>query len=268
MVGSGDHLNIRTPMQWTDGANAGFTTGSPWNYIQYNYAQYNVEDEDADPGSLLEWYKTLIHARNASPALRRGTHEPLATSDSRVLAFVREHETQRVLVMVNTSSSSVGSVTLTGSALSLEPGEHTLNDLLDPGDTLDVTVTPSYTIEGVSLSGHETAVYEFADSSGVDPGDDDEPQTGLLLRPSFPNPFGPMTTISYALPADSHVRLGVYDVAGREVALLENGVRSEGPHEFRWDGTEADGEPLATGVYFVRLAAGGEVRNSKVVLVR
>ena len=57
MVGSGAHENIRTPMQWTAGTQAGFTTGTPWQAVNANYTQYNVAVEEADAGSLLNWYK-------------------------------------------------------------------------------------------------------------------------------------------------------------------------------------------------------------------
>jgi hypothetical protein len=268
MIGSGDHLNIRTPMQWTDGANAGFTTGTPWNYISWNYMQYNVAVEELDPGSLLNWYKRLIHVRNQTPALRRGTHDPLASSASSVLAFVRSHEGQTVLCMANTSSSPRNGITLTGSAGSLVPGEYTLINLLDAGDTFDITVSPAYEIVGLSLAGHEVAIYVFAVTNGVDPGDDDVPDTGLRLGQSYPNPFSPSTTILYSLPARSHVRLGIYDVAGREVAVIQDGVQPVGPHEVRWDGADRGGLPLSAGVYFVRLDAGGEARMSKMLLVR
>ncbi len=268
MIGSGDHLNIRTPMQWTDGTNAGFTTGTPWNYINGNYAQYNVAVEELDTGSLLNWYKRLIHARSQTPALRRGTHDPLASSASSALAFVRNHEGQTVLCMANTSSDALGSITLTGSAGSLVPGEYTLINLLDAGDTFDITVSPAYEITGLSLAGHEVAIYMFAVANGVDPGDDDLPDTSLQLGQSYPNPFSPSTTIRYSLPARSHVRLGIYDVAGREVSVIQDGVQPVGPHEVRWDGADRKGLPLSAGVYFVRLDAGGETRTSKIMLVR
>ena len=267
MIGSGDHLNIRTPMQWTDGANAGFTTGSPWNYISGNYTTYNVANEEADPGSLLEWYKELVHVRNSSPALRRGTHDPLESSAYQVMAFVRSDSQQTVLCMANTSSSPRNNITLTGSAGSLEPGEHSVVNLLDPGDTLDVTVSPSYEISGLSLAAYQVAVYEFADTSGVDPGED-LPQTGLLLERNYPNPFGPSTTISYSLPSRAHVRLGIYDVAGREVTILHDGVKTGGPHEARWNGTDQSGAAASAGMYFVRLDAAGETRTSKMMLLR
>ena len=267
MIGSGDHLNIRTPMQWTDGTNAGFTTGTPWNYISGNYTQYNVADEEADPNSLLEWYKRLIHVRNGSPALRQGTHDPLGSSESAVMAFVRSHEQQTVLCMINTASSTLGGITLTGSASSLEPGDHTLINLLDPGDTLNITVSPSYEITGLNLARREVAIYEFENGSGVDPGDD-LPGVGLRLEQNYPNPFNPSTTIRYRLPARSHVRLVVYDVAGRQVAVIEDEVRAAGPHVAHWDGTDRNGQPLSTGVYFTRLEAGGQTRVSMMMLVK
>ncbi len=268
MVGSGDHLNIRTPMQWTDGTNAGFTTGSPWNYIHSNYTTYNVADEESDPGSLLEWYKKLIHVRSGSPALRRGTHDPLESSDSQVMAFVRSDDLQTVLCMTNTSSSTKNGITLTGDATSLEPGEHTLTNLLDPSDTLDVTVSTSHQLSGLTLDGRQTAVYEFDSDSVVEPPEDPPVQTGLHLDRSFPNPFGPSTTISYSLPAETHVRLGIYNIAGREVVTLRDSVLAEGPHEDAWDGRDRDGRELGAGMYFVRLEAAGETRTAKLMLVR
>ena len=133
---------------------------------------------------------------------------------------------------------------------------------------IEITVSPSFEISGLSLSGREVAIYEFADTSGVDPGDGDGVETGLLLRQSYPNPFGPSTTISYSLPERSHVRLGVYNVAGREVAVLQDGPRDEGPHEASWDGLDEDGIQLAAGMYFVKLDAGGGSRTSKMMLLR
>ena len=282
MIGSGDHLNIRTPMQWTDGANAGFTTGSPWNYISGNYTQYNVAVEEADPGSLLEWYKRLVHVRNQTPALRRGTHEPLDSSTSAVLAFVRSHEEQTVLCVANTSSSPRNGITLTGSAGSLVPGDYMLINLLDPGDTFDVTVSPAHEISGLSLAGHEVAVYVFAVADGVvyfaagiwpfmEPGDD-EPGTSLRLERSHPNPHeshNSPATINYHLPASSEVNLGIYDVSGRLMRTLRDGASEEaGPHSAIWRGTDDEGRQLPSGVYFYRLEVGSESRTRRMVLLR
>lgn len=268
MTGSGDHLNIRTPMQWSAAPNAGFTTGTPWRAVNADYSTRNVVAQDQDQGSLLAWYRRLVGARRGSPALRRGSFHTLSSSASPVLAFVRRHEQETVLCMVNTVPGAVAGATLTGSVASLEQGSHALVSLLDPGDTLDVTVGASYEIAGVSLAGHEVAIYRFGGGTGTDPGDDPPPGVGLLLERSYPNPFTPPTSVRFSLPAASRVHLGVYDVAGREVVVLEDGTRAAGPHEIRWDGTDRKGVPLSAGTYFVRLEAGGETRTSKVMLVR
>ncbi len=83
------------------------------------------------------------------------------------------------------------------------------------------------------------------------------------LQNIYPNPFNATTTIGYSLPAAGNVLLAVYDLAGREVARLVNGVKPAGTHEAVW---VADG--IASGVYVVRLVAGEKTAMSKVVLVK
>ena len=268
MIGSGAHEYIRSPMQWTDGSQAGFTTGVPWQPINGNYQEFNVLVEEQDPGSLINWYKQLISVRNQTPALRRGIHEPLTSSASPVMSFVRIHEQQTVLCLANTGSGTENGITLTGSAASLVPGVHTITNLLDPNDTFDITVSPSYEITGLSLAGYEVAVYRFVGASGVESGDAGLPEADLRLGQNYPNPFNPMTTIHYSLPAQSQVRLGVYDVAGRQVAVIVDKVQAKGPHEVRWNGTDSRGQSLSAGVYFLRLGAGEQTRMSKITLIK
>ncbi len=85
----------------------------------------------------------------------------------------------------------------------------------------------------------------------------------LQLVSIFPNPFNSTTTINYTLPAAGMVSLAVYDLSGREVVRLAEGVKPAGAHEAVW---VADG--IASGVYVVKLVAGGKALMSKVVLVR
>jgi glycosidase len=267
MTGSGAHENIRTPMQWTDGPHAGFTTGTPWRPVNGDYPQYNVQDEAQDPTSLLAWYRKLIHVRNGSTALRHGTLDVLASSAAPVLAHVRDDGVQTVLCLVNTSENAQD-FALTGSEGSLTPGTHTVVDLLNPADTRELTVTPAYEITGLGLPAFAVRVYEFETATDVDPGDGAPPRTGLRLEQNHPNPFNPSTTIRYTLPAPAHVRLGIYDAAGREVAVIRDEVQPEGEQFARWDGVDGGGQPVGTGVYFVRLDADGESRRAKMTLVR
>jgi hypothetical protein len=92
--------------------------------------------------------------------------------------------------------------------------------------------------------------------------------THLSLEPNAPNPFTDETRVAYSLPERGRVRLAVYDVAGREVAVLANGVQDAGHHNQSWDGRASHGARLTAGVYFARLEFGGRVEARKMVLTR
>ncbi len=90
----------------------------------------------------------------------------------------------------------------------------------------------------------------------------------FLLFQNYPNPFGPSTTISFHLPRAAHVRLSVFDVAGREVALLKEGRLKPGLQEVRWDGTDRTGRRLPSGVYFYRAKLEGWSAVRKLILAK
>ncbi len=85
----------------------------------------------------------------------------------------------------------------------------------------------------------------------------------VVLYPSFPNPFNPSTTIGYALPQAAEVRLAVYDVLGRRVALLVDGVQAAGEHRVQ---VEAAG--WTSGLYFYTIEAAGQRRTQRMVLIK
>ena len=89
------------------------------------------------------------------------------------------------------------------------------------------------------------------------------PPETMELSQNYPNPFNPSCTIKYRLPTRQLVRLSVYDLYGREVAVLVDGVEEPGEHEVRFFG-----EDLSSGVYFYRLQAGSSVNSRKLVLLR
>ncbi|HNI10155.1 MAG TPA: T9SS type A sorting domain-containing protein [bacterium] len=75
----------------------------------------------------------------------------------------------------------------------------------------------------------------------------------ITLAQNYPNPFNPTTTIEFGLPEASHVKLVVYNILGQRVAELFNGQRNEGYHKFVWNGRNAQGATVASGVYLYRL---------------
>jgi hypothetical protein len=84
----------------------------------------------------------------------------------------------------------------------------------------------------------------------------------------FPNPFNPLTTISFTSSEIEHARLQVMDLRGRLVATLVDGVVATGRHEVNWDGRDAAGREVPSGVYVSRLVAGGRVSHGRMALVR
>jgi hypothetical protein len=73
------------------------------------------------------------------------------------------------------------------------------------------------------------------------------------LSQNYPNPFNPSTTMQYELSANARVRLKVYDILGREVKTLVDDTRPAGSYSVTWDGTNASGLPIASGIYFCRV---------------
>ncbi|MBX3607512.1 MAG: alpha-glucosidase C-terminal domain-containing protein [Piscinibacter sp.] len=97
-----DDQSIRGPMSWSGEGQAGFTTAAqPFRPLVANWKTHNVAAEQADPGSLLHWYRGLIALRNAEPALSVGRFTPLSQRDAPIFAFTREHEGSTLLVLIN-----------------------------------------------------------------------------------------------------------------------------------------------------------------------
>ena len=90
----------------------------------------------------------------------------------------------------------------------------------------------------------------------------------LTLEAPHPNPFNPSTEIRYVLPRATRVQIAIYDASGRLVSELANEEQVKGDHGMHWDGRNARGATVGSGVYFVRLTADGEVRTQKMVLLK
>jgi hypothetical protein len=94
------------------------------------------------------------------------------------------------------------------------------------------------------------------------------PEVSRLSINAYPNPFNPETVIRYALPRRTFVRIDLFDVSGRLVCELVSGVRNEGTHAVRWDGTNSTGSPVASGVFVARIETDDRVKTTKLVLLK
>lgn len=99
--------NARTPMQWDDSPNAGFTTGTPWLQVNPNYTRINAASQERDPASILHFYQALIALRKEHPALSRGDFAQVATGSPTLLAYRRTHARETLLTVLNFSPQPV-----------------------------------------------------------------------------------------------------------------------------------------------------------------
>jgi len=140
-------------------------------------------------------------------------------------------------------------VTLSFDASGLAEGSHTTELTLNSNDPN----SPSVPVLVQMVVGTVSAV---------------ETPSAFALHGAVPNPFNPQTMVHFSLPASEHVRLGLYDIQGRLVRSLVDGVRGAGPQQVLWDGRDHSGRSVASGTYFARLEAGGLQSVKSMVLVR
>jgi maltose alpha-D-glucosyltransferase/alpha-amylase len=131
-----DRDGVRTPMQWDPSPGAGFSSVDPSDlYLPlvdaagYSPSETNVADQRADPGSLLNWVRSMLHLRRRHPAFGVGDFTPVAASDPAVLSFLRTGDDERILVAANVSDRIV--------TTSIE-ADGQWEDLLSPGTPLEM----------------------------------------------------------------------------------------------------------------------------------
>lgn len=91
----------RSPMQWNDAPNAGFSSAKPWLPVHPNYRKRNVQTQQADPASLFQFTRQLLHLRRSHPALAHGDFTLLTKQPKDILAYLRETPQERLLVVLN-----------------------------------------------------------------------------------------------------------------------------------------------------------------------
>jgi hypothetical protein len=132
------------------------------------------------------------------------------------------------------------------------------------------------TVADLSPSGGDGAVANALWEQGVilyatgvaGTGDDDQWGNKSPRVAASPNPFSGATSLAFTLTRPSEVRVTVHDLAGRVIRVITERRLEAGRYEFDWDGTNADGLPVATGVYFCRAESEDGTATGKVVLVR
>ena len=97
--------NARTPMQWNNSLNGGFTTGTPWLKVNENYNMINVEKQLKDENSIYNHYKNLISLKKKSKTLTHGKFKLILKEDEHIFAYLRELENEKYLILSNLSKN-------------------------------------------------------------------------------------------------------------------------------------------------------------------
>jgi len=128
---------------------------------------------------------------------------------------------------------------------------------LNVGDTVTATTTDMY---------NNTS--EFCNNVTVAQAGLEEEPVRYELRQNYPNPFANSTTIQYAIPKTTHVKLSVFDVSGRLIKVLAEGVHNPSYYNVNWNGKDSSGRKVSQGVYFYRLEAKGYITSKKLIFLR
>ncbi len=123
----------RTPMQWEDGLNAGFSAAPPWLPIG-DYKHINVESEKKDPNSLLNWYKQLLALRHHSEVLKHGIYAPLILEHPDLFGYLRIHDKEIWAVVINFSPDKEVPYSIDKEEILLSTAGSTHKNILKPGE--------------------------------------------------------------------------------------------------------------------------------------
>jgi len=137
--------NSRTPMQWTEKKNGGFSTGTPWLKVNPNYKHINVERQQHDANSILNFYKELIRLKKANEVFTYGTYELLFIDDAQIYAYTRTLDKEKMIVIANLSAK-----TAEFQGVSLDGRNLLLNNY---------PVSKHQSLEKIALKPYETRVY-------------------------------------------------------------------------------------------------------------
>jgi alpha-glucosidase len=140
--------NSRTPMQWSDAPNAGFTTGNPWLGMNPNYSTVNVDAQLKDPDSILHFYKKMIEMKKANEIFTYGTYDLILEDHDQIYAYTRTSEDEQAVVISNISGEPAE---FKFSGFPLESGKLLLNNY---------EVEEHGTETAFTLKPYETRVYK------------------------------------------------------------------------------------------------------------
>jgi len=238
-----------------------------WGHIHHDDGNINVHPYDLATAATLDGDRAYRVIRVSGDVLSpQATLHAGATGDNVLVSFTPGNDGSEYTVAALVSN------------LQPIPFEHCLLKFVMPADASnpqlsDGTITQVDPRDGVKIfyvevsmpAGNWRTVTLQTDQASGAPG---HPLPFAALLPNYPNPFNPHTEIRFALAERTAIRLSVQDVSGREVAVLAEGDREAGDHRIEFEGRDAAGRELPSGLYIARLKTSGGISVRKMLLLR
>ncbi len=247
MTGTGDHINIRRPMQWTGDTYAGFSSADPWNGVGDNYTTHNVQNMQEDSASLLNHYKRLIDIRQNHTPLQKGYYLDVSSASNQMLSFARIYKGKAVMMLSNFAPDSA-TANLSLEYSSLPPGTYYLKDLLRNHSMGTLTINEKGGFDTWNLTQplapSESCILLISASTPDDI--QPAPSASELQVEAYPNPAGPQVQIRLKKDLPGSKSIQVFNLMGK--AIYHNRFRGKQTHV-------ATGS-WPSGVYLVRITQG------------
>jgi len=263
MSGSKPDPDIRLPLPWSGEAYGGFSTRAPWRSLPSGYRERNVETLEQSDKSILKTYRKLNHLRKEFPLITDGRLLLLNTNDEEVLSYLRtDGETE--LIFAANLTNQTKQVSISHFNPDLDLGSFTYKELI--GNEKRSLQHTSQSIEGLELGAFESVMLTTNERISLNSDNREnhlQNPEEVELKGNYPNPFNPVTNITFSLPERQNIEMSVYNLLGQQVAQLYNGELSAGQHtlEFKANG-------LSSGIYLYRLITDTKILDGKMVLLK
>jgi len=255
---------------------------SPINNIWYTLFTVSLPIADTGQESDLAWYsastfissymdgpvtETLTGSGDISLPVELSMFSAEVVLDDILLKWTTESEVDNVGFILERKSVETGWQTIAtykfNSALQSQGNTSQSADYEFMDVTAQSNTTYQYRLSDVNTGGKITILDALEITMNI------HPLHKTRLEPAYPNPFNPQTKISYKLAEEASVSLNVYDINGRQVSCLMDGVQqSPGSYSIHWNSKNDLGQNVVTGTYILRMIAGDVVETQKLLLIR
>ena len=252
-VGPKPDENIRTPLQWNNTKNAGFSTGTAWRAPQADYTTKNIAAQQTDANSLWTVYNKMIQLRNSEPALRRGNYATLTSNSTSAFSFLRQYNNETIFVVSNVSNSPLSNIQISLFPGTLSAGTYQLKDLLT--GTLKPMVVEAdggATAQNMgNMAARTTAIYKVIGfRSGLS-----SPESKSFHL--FPVPANDYIFIQQDIQMVKNQNVNISDMSGKVLK-----------YEQITGSTSVSVKDLSPGFYVVKVTDGINSRSGKIVIMR